>query len=121
MVAVVVAAALAGSSSLTALLVLGGTLQLMFLLLNTTTFMWTPELYPTRVRAFGTGAAVTVLLVSASLVPLLAGVIDDAAGAIGVFVLVGAMYLIMAVAVRFGRETHGLALEAVDERPASDD
>ncbi len=87
----------------------------MFILLNTTTWIWAPELYPTRVRAFGTGASVTVALVSASLIPLLAGAIFDAAGAVGMFVLVALMYAVMAVTVRFGPETQGLSLEDVSE------
>ncbi|GAA1325428.1 MFS transporter [Pseudonocardia xinjiangensis] len=107
-VAVVVAIVFATSPMV---LVFGGLLQLMFILLNTTTFIWATELYPTRIRAFGTGAMVTVLLLSASLVPLLAGVIVDAAGTVGLFVLVGAMYVIMAVAVGFGPETQGRSLE----------
>jgi len=118
-VAVVVAIAFGTSASLAMILVLGGLLQLMFILLNTTAWVWAPELYPTRVRAFGTGASVTVALVSASLVPLLAGVIFDAAGAVGIFVMVGVMYVIMATAVRFGPETQGVALEDVSQEARS--
>ncbi|GAA3056651.1 MFS transporter [Pseudonocardia yunnanensis] len=114
-VAVVVAIAFGTSASLAMILVLGGLLQLMFILLNTTAWVWAPELYPTKVRAFGTGASVTVALVSASLVPLLAGVIFDAAGAVGIFVMVGVMYVIMATAVRFGPETQGVALEDISQ------
>jgi len=114
-VAVVVAIGFGMSSQLGAILVLGGLLQLVFILLNTTTWVWAPELYPTRVRAFGTGAAVTVALLGASLIPLAAGIIFDAAGAVGMFVLVAVMYAVMAVAVRFGPETHGLSLEDVNE------
>jgi MFS family permease len=110
-VAVLVAIAFGTSANLAMILVLGGLLQLMFILLNTTTWVWAPELYPTRVRAFGTGASVTVALVSASLIPVLAGAIVDAAGAVGMFVMVGVMYAVMAVAVRFGPETQGVALE----------
>lgn len=117
-VAVVVAVAFGTSANLAAILVLGGLLQLMFILLNTTTWVWAPELYPTRVRAFGTGASVTVALVAASFMPLLAGIIVDAAGAVGMFVMVGVMYVIMAVAVRFGPETQGVALEDVSDEPA---
>lgn len=118
-VAVVVAIAFGTSANLAMVLVLGGLLQLMFILLNTTTWVWAPELYPTRVRAFGTGASVTVGLVSASLIPLLAGVIFDAVGALGMFVLVGVMYVVMAVAVRFGPETHGASLEDISEQRAA--
>jgi putative MFS transporter len=100
-----------------AVVVCGALLQLAFLLLNTTTFVWAPELYPTRLRAFGTGTSVTVLLVSASFVPLLAGTIADAVGAVGVFLLVSTMYVVMAVAVWFGPETHGRSLEELSEPP----
>jgi putative MFS transporter len=116
-IAVVVAIAFGTSANLAMILVLGGLLQLMFILLNTTTWVWAPELYPTRVRAFGTGASVTVALLAASLVPLLGGVIVDAAGAVGLFVMVGVMYVIMAVAVRFGPETQGVALEDLTGQP----
>jgi putative MFS transporter len=121
LVAVVVAVALAGSSSLFMVLVLGSLLQLMFILLNTTTFIWAPELYPTRVRAFGTGAMVTVFLLAASIAPLLAGAVADASGAGGVFVLVGVMYAIMAGTVWFGPETQGLSLEEASEGRIGDD
>lgn len=111
-VAAAVIAVVAGtSSSLAAALVAGGLLQLTVLLVNTTTFVWAPELYPTRLRAFGTGAAVTVLLISASGVPLVAGAVEDAAGTTGIFLLVSVMYAIMALAVCFGTETHGVSLE----------
>jgi hypothetical protein len=40
--------------------------QLMFILLGTTAWVWAPELYPTRVRVFGTGASVTVALLGAA-------------------------------------------------------
>ncbi len=119
LVAILVAIGFGISSQLAAVLILGGLLQLMFILLNTTTWVWAPELYPTRVRAFGTGASVTVALIAASLVPLLAGIIFDAAGAVGMFVLVAAMYAVMAAAVRFGPETHGLSLEDVSEEVAA--
>jgi len=117
-VAVVAAIAFGTSNQLALILILGGLLQLMFILLNTTTWVWAPELYPTRVRAFGTGASVTVALVSASLVPYLAGVIFDAGGPVALFALVAAMYVVMAVAVWFGPETHGKSLEELGEAVA---
>lgn len=114
-VAVLVAIAFGMSAHLAAILIFGGLLQLMFILLNTTTWVWAPELYPTRVRAFGTGAAVTVALVAASLAPLLAGAIFDAGGPVGMFIMVAVMYAIMAITVRFGPETQGMSLEDVSE------
>lgn len=109
--AIVVLAAFAGSSGLTMVLVAGGLLQMISILLNTTTFVWAPELYPTRLRAIGTGAMVTVFLLAASFAPLLAGAIVDKSGPLGMFVLIGLMYGIMAVAVRSGPETRGVALD----------
>jgi MFS family permease len=114
-VAVLVAVAFGTANGLGMIIALGGALQLMFILLNTTTWVWAPELYPTRVRAFGTGASVTVALVAASVVPLLAGAIFDAAGALGMFVMVGVMYVVMALTVRLGPETLGMSLEDVSE------
>jgi putative MFS transporter len=46
-VAVLVAVTFGSSSQLGLILILGGLLQLMFILLNTTTWVWAPELYPT--------------------------------------------------------------------------
>lgn len=114
-VAVVVAIAFGASGSLGLIIAFGALLQLMFILLNTTTWIWAPELYPTRVRAFGTGAAVTVALVAASIMPLIVGVVFDRVGAVGMFVVVGVMYAIMAFTVRLGPETQGLSLEQVSE------
>ena len=54
-------------------------------------------------------------LVSASLVPYVAGVVFGAGGAVALFVLVAAMYVVMAVAVWFGPETHGKSLEELGE------
>lgn len=115
LVAVLVAIAFGASSGIVAIIAFGSLLQLMFILLNTTTWIWAPELYPTRVRAFGTGAAVTVALVAASLVPFVAGAVFDSYGVVGMFVLVSIMYAVMAVTVRFGPETQGKSLEQVSE------
>ncbi|MGN6125556.1 MAG: MFS transporter [Humibacter sp.] len=109
--AILVAIAFGVSSSAALILIFGGVLQLMFILLNTTTWIWAPELYPTRVRAFGTGLSVTVALISASIMPVVAGALFDAGGAVLMFVVIAVMYAIMAVAVYFGPETQGESLE----------
>lgn len=86
--------------STTLVLLVGALMQLMFILLNTTTWLYAPELYPRRVRAFDTGSSVIVaLVVGASMLPYLAGSILDAAGVPGLFGMVAVMYLIMAVTV----------------------
>jgi MFS family permease len=109
--AAAVSVVVGSSSNLAAIIAWSALLQVLVLLLNTTTFVWAPELYPTRLRAFGTGAAVTVLLISASVTPILAGLVEDAGGANAIFVLVSLMYVIMAAGVRFGSETHRLPLD----------
>lgn len=113
--AIVVAIAFGTSSSAALIILFGGLLQLMFILLNTTTWIWAPELYPTRVRAFGTGLSVTIALISASIMPVIAGALFDAGGVILMFVVVAVMYAIMAIAVYFGPETQGTTLEDVTE------
>jgi MFS family permease len=118
LVAVVVAIAFAASGTVALILLFGALLQLMFILLNTTTWIWAPELYSTRVRAFGTGAAVTIALISASVTPFIAGLVFDAAGVVGMLGLVAVMYAVMAAAVRMGPETHRVPLEDVSETGA---
>jgi putative MFS transporter len=120
LVAILVAIGFGVSSSTALILIFGAVLQLMFILLNTTTWVWAPELYPTRVRAFGTGAAVTVALVAASVMPLAAGAIFDASGSVVMFVLIAVMYAIMAVATYFGPETHGAVLQEGEPQPEAD-
>ncbi|HZU15972.1 MAG TPA: MFS transporter [Candidatus Dormibacteraeota bacterium] len=116
LLAVLIALAFGFSRSLGLIVLFGALLQLMFILLNTTTWVYTPEQYPTRIRAFGTGAAVVVALIGASVVPLVAGAIFDTAGATGILVMVAVMYAIMAMTVLVATiETRGQSLEALSE------
>ena len=102
--------------SITLVLLVGALMQLMFILLNTTTWLYAPELYPMRVRAFDTGSCVGVALVGASIIPYLAGSILDAAGVLDLFSMVTVMYLIMAFIVRLMMvETKYKKLEEVSE------
>lgn len=98
------------------ILLFGALMQLMFILLNTTTWLYAPELYPTRIRAFGTGTSVVVALIGASVMPYLAGLIFGASGVVGLFVMVAVMYLIMSAAVFWlNVETKGKSLEELSE------
>src|SRR5919202_2801014 len=85
LIAVGVAVLYAMVRSIELILLVGALLQLMFIFLNTTTWLYAPELYPTRVRATGTGASVVVALISASVMPYVAGVIFDVADVVGLF------------------------------------
>ena len=103
------------------ILLFGALFQLMSMLLNTLIWVYAPELYPTRIRAFGVGASVFVASAAGSIIPPFAGKILDAWGAAGIFGLAVLMYLVVAVAIRFGPETVGRSLEQLselDETPA---
>jgi putative MFS transporter len=111
----VISLAFAYSTGIGLILLFGALLQVMFMILNTTTWIWAPELYPTRVRAFGTGAAVTIAQLSGTLTPFLAGALFDKFGNQGIFLMVAVMYFIMVAAAYYGNETFGKSLEALSE------
>lgn len=116
LVAVVVAAIFAISKSASLILILGALLQFMFIMLNTTTWLYAPELYPTRIRSFGTGASVVVALLGASIMPYIGGSIFGLWHAVGLLSMVVVMYLIMSVATwTLAVETKGRSLEDVSE------
>jgi putative MFS transporter len=116
LVAVGVAVLYAMVKSTELIILVGALMQLMFIFLNTTTWLYAPELYPTRVRAFGTGASVVVALISASVMPYVAGLIFDVADVIGLFGMVAVMYFIMSATVFFMNvETKDKSLEEASE------
>lgn len=116
LVAALVAALFAISRSTSLILILGALLQFMFILLNTTTWLYAPELYPTRIRAFGTGASVVVALIGASIMPYIGGSVFEQWHIVGLLGMVVVMYLIMSLAIwTLGVETRGKSLEDVSE------
>jgi MFS family permease len=96
-------------------IVFGLLTALMFMLLNTTVWMYNPELYPTRLRGIGTGVGTTVGLCSAALFPLAAAALLDGTGSVGLFLVVAGMYVVMAAVSLFGPETRGRSLEQISE------
>jgi len=77
-------------------------------------YAYTPELYPTRVRATGSGCASAVGRLGSLLGPYIVGVVLPAAGATGVFSLgAGAFVIAAAVVLLLGEETKGRSLEAI--------
>lgn len=109
------------STSAGMVLALGALLQLLFMLINSTAFIWAPELYPTRIRSFGTGAAVMIASLSGTLTPFVAGAAMDHFGSQGIFVLTAIMFAIMVIATWFGYETFGQTLESASESGISKD
>ena len=77
-------------------------------------YAYTPELYPTRSRATGSGFASSIGRLGSLLGPLAIGVILPATGQGGVFTLGAVSFCIAALVVLvLGVETKGLALEDV--------
>jgi MFS family permease len=92
-------------------LLCGMIFQFFVLMLNTTILMYAPELFPTRIRAFGTAFIMAIGPASGSLMPLVSGRMFDAFGIGGVFGMIGVMYAIFALAVQIVPETFGRSLE----------
>jgi putative MFS transporter len=100
------------------ILVLGMIFQFFTMMLNTMLSVWSPELFPTSVRAMGTSVVNGIGNVAGAVMPFAALFFFDRAGVAGVFAMIAVMYGLLVVAARFGPETFGKPLEAVTEKPA---
>ncbi|HEX5391493.1 MAG TPA: MFS transporter [Burkholderiaceae bacterium] len=113
-----IAACLAGlafgnlTSNVAMVLVCGALFQFCVLTLNTTIWIFAPELYPTRVRGLGTSFLLALGTVGGALSQVLAGKMFDLHGVAGMFGMIATMYLIFAIAVQFAPETFGKSIEA---------
>ncbi len=77
-------------------------------------YVYTPELYPTRMRALGCGGGATVRNIAGSLGPTLLGIVLADYGVSSVFLMLGVVPLIAAAVVAlFGIETKGRMLEEI--------
>ena len=78
-------------------------------------YVYTPELYPTRMRGFACGTAATMRNIGASISPTLcSGLVLADYGISSVFLLFGLVPLIAATVVAlFGIETKGRVLEEI--------
>lgn len=101
------------------ILVLGMIFQFFTMMLNTMLSVWSPELFPTSVRAMGTSVVNGIGNVAGAVMPFAALFFFDRAGVAGVFIMIAVMYVLLVVAARFGPETFGKPLEAVTETPAA--
>lgn len=105
------------AKSIVVLLVSGAVFQFFVLLLNTTIWIFAPELYPTKVRAFGTAFILATGTAAGALMPLVAGRLFDAVGIAGVFGMVAAMYAIFTLSVQSVPETYGQSPDALVLEP----
>ncbi|HEX3785147.1 MAG TPA: MFS transporter [Pseudonocardiaceae bacterium] len=101
----------------TLILLLGGIFQFFALLLNTTLAAWSPEVYPTEVRALGTSIVNGIGNVSGAVMPLIAVPVFASWGMAGVFLMLALMYVLLAIAALFAPETYRLSLEEINRTP----
>jgi putative MFS transporter len=101
------------AKSIAVILVAGAVFQFFVLLLNTTIWIFAPELYPTKVRAFGTAFILATGTAAGACMPLVAGRLFDAFGLVGVFGLAAAMYAIFVISVQTVPETYGQSPDAI--------
>ena len=80
---------------------------------NAVLYLYTPEVYPTRMRAIGTGSATCWLRLASAAAPLLVGYFVAARGTGAVFLMFAAAGVIGALAATFMLETRNRRLEDI--------
>ena len=80
---------------------------------NAVLYLYTPEIYPTRLRAIGTGAATCWLRLASAVAPLLVGYVVAAGGIGSVFLMFAGVGVIGAFAAAFMLETRNQRLEDI--------
>jgi putative MFS transporter len=93
------------------ILACGALFQFFVLLLNTTIWIYAPELFPTRVRAFGTSFILALGTTAGALMPLISGRLFDLQGVAGVFGMIAVMYAIFTACIQLAPETYGRKLD----------
>lgn len=102
---------LAGSGSVTEVVVLVSLSYGFVGSINAVLYLYTPEIYPTRMRAIGTGAATCWLRLASAAGPVLVGYLVDTAGPGAVFLAFGASGAIGAIAATRMAATDNRRLE----------
>jgi putative MFS transporter len=80
---------------------------------NAVLYLYTPEIYPTRMRAMGTGAATCWLRLASALGPLLVGYLVSAQGLRAVFLMFSAVAVVGALAATRMLQTENRRLEDI--------
>jgi MFS transporter, putative metabolite:H+ symporter len=80
---------------------------------NTVLYLYTPEIYPTRMRAIGTGAASCWLRLASAAGPLLVGYLVGASGPAAVFLMFAVVGVMGALAATLTLETRNRRLEEI--------
>lgn len=103
------------ANGVTAILVLGFLFEFFSWWANCSISTWCPELYPTRVRAFGIGVISNLGMIGGALLPPVAGALLGSMGSTALLSLVAVMCAVVLVAVPFGPETFGRSLEELHD------
>jgi putative MFS transporter len=80
---------------------------------NAVLYLYTPEIYPTRMRAIGTGLATSWLRIASAVGPALVGFMVDARGINSVFLMFAGMSVVGGVAATCMVETRDRRLEEI--------
>ena len=80
---------------------------------NAVLYLYTPEIYPTRMRALGTGSATCWLRLSSAAGPLIVGYLVDTSGTAAVFLMFAAAGVIGAITGALMLETRNRRLEEI--------
>lgn len=99
------------ASNITLVIIFGVLFNFAVIILNTTIWLFAPELYPTRTRGFGTSIILAAGSLSGGLFPLISGVIFDSAGLGGMFATLAGLFVILGIVVQFPPETFGKPME----------
>jgi putative MFS transporter len=99
------------TASVAMVLLCGALFQFCVLTLNTSIWIYAPELYPTRIRGLGTSFLLALGTIGGAMSQVLAGRMFDLYGVAGMFGMIAAMYVLFAIAVQFAPETFGRSIE----------
>ncbi len=80
---------------------------------NAVLYLYTPEIYPTRMRALGTGSATCWLRLSSAAGPLLVGYLVETSGTAAVFLMFAAAGVVGAITGTLMLETRNRRLEEI--------
>jgi putative MFS transporter len=80
---------------------------------NAVLYLYTPEIYPTRMRAIGTGAATCWLRLASAAGPIFVGYLVANSGTAAVFLMFAAVGLIGALTAAVMLETRNRPLEEI--------
>lgn len=111
--ALLIALAAGGAGSLWSVILLATLAYGVVGSVNAVLYLYTPEIYPTRMRAIGTGLATSWLRIASAVGPTVVGYMVGAQGINSVFLMFGIVAVIGAVAATQMIETVGRKLEDI--------